>query len=225
MKIFQEFWIVLEKFWYELLDVARVRLATVPLFIDAFEQSVWVVELASLELDHPLRVLSHQEADHIPWAAVVRPVQVSVLLGQLKVARFKLFQALQIHRSDRQRQISVDLRILQVQDWRLKISQNPWKDRILCQIESTSLRIRVNNRQVVIVRQVSFDPLARILHNRGLLRSAVRRQVVIQLVVHHVPLCSIRKSQEQAPSPTQLHLQPDLHELESPLEELLELPD
>jgi hypothetical protein len=50
------------------------HLPRIPFFIDALKKPVRIVELAALELDHPLGVLSDQEADHITWAAVMRPI-------------------------------------------------------------------------------------------------------------------------------------------------------
>jgi hypothetical protein len=54
--------------------------ARVPLFADALEEPVGVVELAGLELYHPLRVLPHKETDHVSRTAVVRAKQVAVFL-------------------------------------------------------------------------------------------------------------------------------------------------
>jgi len=49
-----------------------VRQTAIPFFFDAFEESVGVVVLASLELDHPLGVLPDKKANDIAWATVVR---------------------------------------------------------------------------------------------------------------------------------------------------------
>ena len=51
----------MEELGDELLDVAWVVQAAVPLLLDALEQTVWVVIFAALELDHPLRMLAHEE--------------------------------------------------------------------------------------------------------------------------------------------------------------------
>ena len=64
----------------ELLDVAWVVQRAVPLFFDALEESVRVVVLAALELDHPLRVLPNQEANHISRAAVMSPVEIALFV-------------------------------------------------------------------------------------------------------------------------------------------------
>ena len=60
-----------EEFGDELFDVGCTRLAALPLFVDAFEHSVGVVKLSRLKLDHPLRILSQLEANHIARAAVM----------------------------------------------------------------------------------------------------------------------------------------------------------
>jgi hypothetical protein len=64
----------LEELGNKLFDIALVGQARIPFFIDALEKPVRVVELAALELDHPLGVLPDEEANHITWAAVMRPV-------------------------------------------------------------------------------------------------------------------------------------------------------
>jgi hypothetical protein len=64
----------LEELGNKLFDIALVGQARIPFFIDALEKPVRIVELAALELNHPLGVLSDEEADHITWAAVMRPV-------------------------------------------------------------------------------------------------------------------------------------------------------
>ena len=69
----------------ELLDIARVGVDTLPLLVDALEETVRVVKLPSLELDHPLRVLADEETDDVPWTTVVRAVQVLLLLRGLVV--------------------------------------------------------------------------------------------------------------------------------------------
>ena len=58
-RIEQEFGIALEELRYQLFHIAWVSLAADPLFTNAFEKTVWVVELAGLEFDHPLWVLPH----------------------------------------------------------------------------------------------------------------------------------------------------------------------
>ena len=64
----------------ELLDVAWVVQRAVPLLFDALEESVRVVVFAALELDHPLRVLPNQEANHISRTAVMSPVEIALLV-------------------------------------------------------------------------------------------------------------------------------------------------
>jgi hypothetical protein len=64
----------LEEFGNKLFDIALVGQTRIPFLIDALEKSVRIVELAALELDHPLGILTDQEANHIAWAAVMRPV-------------------------------------------------------------------------------------------------------------------------------------------------------
>ena len=55
----QESWVVHVELRDELLYIARVVQRRLPLFLYAFEQAVWVVVAATLELDHPLRVLPY----------------------------------------------------------------------------------------------------------------------------------------------------------------------
>ena len=52
-----------------------------PLFFYTFEESVWVVILASLELDHPLRMLSDKETYDVARTTVVGAVEIPILLG------------------------------------------------------------------------------------------------------------------------------------------------
>ena len=55
----QESWVVHKELWDELLNIAGVVQRRLPLFLYAFEQAVWVVVAATLELDHPLRGLPY----------------------------------------------------------------------------------------------------------------------------------------------------------------------
>lgn len=56
----------------ELFEHLPVGHASVPLVSDAAEKSVWVIEAARLELEHPLRMLADMKANNISWAAVMR---------------------------------------------------------------------------------------------------------------------------------------------------------
>ena len=75
----------MEELGDELLDVAWVVQAAVPLLLDALEKPIWIVVFAALELDHPLWVLADEEADDIARATVVGPIEVPLFLGQLVV--------------------------------------------------------------------------------------------------------------------------------------------
>ena len=71
----------MEELGDELLDVAWVVQATVPLLLDPLEEPVRVVVLTALELDHPLWVLADEEANYIPWATVVGAEKVPLFFG------------------------------------------------------------------------------------------------------------------------------------------------
>ena len=72
-----------------------------PLFLDTLKESVWIVILATLKLDHPLGVLPHEEPDHVPGTTVVRPVQVSLLVRQLMVPQHEVCKTLLVQSTDR----------------------------------------------------------------------------------------------------------------------------
>jgi len=58
----------------QLLDIARVDLATIPLLENALEKTIGIVELATLEFNHPLRVRSYQKSNHVPRTAIVSAI-------------------------------------------------------------------------------------------------------------------------------------------------------
>ena len=62
------------KFWDQLFHICRVIIAIFPLFIYAFEHSIWIVKFAWLEFDHPLRITSDSKSDNVTWAAEMRAV-------------------------------------------------------------------------------------------------------------------------------------------------------
>jgi hypothetical protein len=77
--IVEEFGVVLEKLRDKFFDVSWVCLAADPLFVDAFEEAVWIVEFSCLKFDHPLWFFPHEKANHIARTTVVSAVQVSLI--------------------------------------------------------------------------------------------------------------------------------------------------
>lgn len=69
----------------QLFDITWICETTLPLFVNAFEQTVRVVELATLKLDHPLWMLTNQKPNNVPGATVVSSVQVAIFFRQLVV--------------------------------------------------------------------------------------------------------------------------------------------
>ena len=95
----QEFWVIQVELGDELLHIARVGVDTLPLLVDALEETVRVVKLPPLELDHPLGVLADEETDDVPWTTVVRTVQVLLLLGRFVVSLNEPFKPVFIESS------------------------------------------------------------------------------------------------------------------------------
>jgi len=122
---------LLKKFRNQLLDVARVRLATIPFLEDALEQTIGVVKLAPLELNHPLWVRAHQEPNYVSRTAVVSAVQIPVLLRKFEVPVFKVFKSLFVHCSDWQTQVPVNFGVLQIQNFSLELFDDPGEHGIL----------------------------------------------------------------------------------------------
>ena len=67
----------MEELGTKLFDIALVGQARIPFFIDALEKPVRIVELAALELNHPLGVLPDEEADQLAVASSTQEQLVS----------------------------------------------------------------------------------------------------------------------------------------------------
>ena len=91
----------------QLLDVAWVGETALPFLLDRSKNAIWIVELATLELEHHPGVLSDQEPDHIPQRTVMSPVQVPFRLRELVVARSVVLESFKVQSSDRLAQIPV----------------------------------------------------------------------------------------------------------------------
>ena len=99
----EERWIIHEELGGELLDIAWVVEAAVPLLLDALKEPVRVVVFAALELDHPLRVLTNQEPNDVSRTAIMSAEKVAVFLRQLVVSSHEIGQALLIQSANRLR--------------------------------------------------------------------------------------------------------------------------
>ncbi len=132
--IFQKVSVLLKELRDQLLDVAWVRLATIPFFKDALKQTIGVVKLATLEFNHPLRVRAHQEPNYVSRTTVVSAVQIPVLLRKFKVPVFKVFKSLFVHCADGETQVPKHFGVLQIQNFSLELFYDPGKHRILGQI-------------------------------------------------------------------------------------------
>mmetsp|Transcript_8665 Transcript_8665/g.14689 ORF Transcript_8665/g.14689 Transcript_8665/m.14689 type:complete len:512 (-) Transcript_8665:24-1559(-) len=231
-----------EEFWDELLHIRRVHIATIPLLVDALEHPVGVVELARLELDHPLGVGPDVEADHVPRTAVVRAVEELVgALRRLIIPLPEVLQSLGVHGPDGLGEVPVDVGVRQVEHGRLVVLKDPGHDRVLGQVLEAALRVRVDQHEVVEVGEEALAPLLRVVVQVGLGRHAVRAHKLAELVEGQVALLRAPEHQVErlllppllAPGPLARgrlegeggDLESDVHERVAALEELLDVGD
>ena len=133
----------MEKFGYELLDIPWISLTAFPLLIYALKESIWVIELSTLKLYHPLRVRSHKETNNVTWTAIVSSVKIPFLFWKFIISRFKVVQAFFVNGSNRQTKISKNSWICQVEHRGLKILYDPRINRILGEVLSASLGVSI----------------------------------------------------------------------------------
>ena len=88
-----------------------------------------------MELDHPLGMLSHQEANDIAGTTIVRSIEVPLVFRQLVESTEKIIESLLRHGSNRLTQVSKCLvHILQIQSLTRVVLDDPWEDRVLSQV-------------------------------------------------------------------------------------------
>lgn len=107
-------------------------------------------------------MLPHKETNDVAWAAVMSAVKVPLLVRQLVVSSLKVLQTLLIEGTDRFGQVTISLWVAQIKHLTLVVLDDPWEDRVLCQIQRATLRIRVQDLEVLEVRDGSLHPLVRV---------------------------------------------------------------
>lgn len=132
--------------------------------MNAVEQPIWIIVLAGLELDHPLRVLPDMESNDVAGRAVVSPVEALLrVVRRFLISLQELLEAVGVAESaNGLGQISERIGLLRIQHIGLVVLQDPRHDWVLRQVLEASLGKRVQNHQVVKIADLLIGPLLRV---------------------------------------------------------------
>ena len=121
-------------------------------------------------------------------------VQVAIFFWQLVVPWLKILQTFLIQSTNWLRQISVNIWVLQVEDWRFIVLQNPRINRVLGKILSAALRVSIKDCKIVEIAHFALDPLLGVLWDGRYFCLAFGWQIVADSVVHAVAIYLVMES-------------------------------